>query len=478
MHPDAATHFNNQAESLLSELAGPPESKDNTDEFKPDFFISETYTDKDIVGDIDLIWIDHLGVETARFFQQGSGLLGLQGDSYRTLVGIAERIQKTRTFDNAVSLHFLKDALFEWLKERHKNITDVSMTDYVIQKCIKEIRELEVWLPIAMTCTEAEFIIGKVSFKTLSKRMFDEWQESIEAPKGMDAEKEQLRQFLLKQRRELQGLAAAVVKIVAEPRRAREIAVEQSEKALAILRFFSLANLLPQKNSYCTLFGKENVQRMRSILVQENRAPIFSGGSLGLASSFWILDNKVMAMSRNGGLDILGNMLADEKRTKFQNSILEAIYIYSKSALAKELTDKLVYICVALESFLLKNNSEPVQQNLGERMAMITFQASDRRKSLIKNVRDVYMVRSAFIHHGQSVSSHKIEIMKEFMLNAWTFLCRVILNSHRFLTKEELIDAVDRAKLCGGDPFSREERSLKRSALFPRCRSGDLIALC
>jgi hypothetical protein len=48
----------------------------------------------------------------------------------------------------------------------------------------------------------------------------------------------------------------------------------------------------------------------------------------------------MMAMSRNGGLDILSNMLADEKRTQFQNSILEAIYIYSKSALAKELADK------------------------------------------------------------------------------------------------------------------------------------------
>jgi hypothetical protein len=97
-----------------------------------------------------------------------------------------------------------------------------------------------------------------------------------------------------------------------------------------------------------------------------------------------------------------------------------------------------------------------VQQDLGERMAMITYQASDKRKSLIKNVRDVYGVRSAFIHHGQSVSSDEIEIMKEFMLNAWTFLCRVILNSNRFLTKEELIDAVERAKLGGGDPFSRE----------------------
>lgn len=456
LHPDCATHFNNQAESLLSKIAAPPESKDNPDKFKPDFFTSETYTDKDIVGEIDLFWIDHLGVETARFFQHGNGLLGLQGDSYQTLVGIAEGIQKTRTFHNAVSVHFLKDALFEWLKQRHENATDVSMTDCVIQKCVKEIRELEVWLPVAMTCTEAEFTIGKVSFKSLSKRMFDDWQESIEAPKGMDAEKEQLQQFLREQRRQLQGLAAAVVKIVAEPRRAKEIAVEQSEKALSILRFFSPANLFPQKNSYCTLFGKENVQRMRSILVQENNAPIFSGGALGLPSSFWILDNKMMARSRNGGLDILSNMLADEKRTQFQNSILEAIYIYSKSALAKELADKLVYICAALESFLLKNNSEPVQQNLGERMAMITFQASDRRKSLIKNVRDVYGVRSAFIHHGQSVSSDKIEIMKEFMLNAWTFLCRVILNSNRFLTKEELIDAVERAKLGGGDPFSQE----------------------
>ena len=145
-------------------------------------------------------------------------------------------------------------------------------------------------------------------------------------------------------------------------------------------------------------------------------------------------------------LSILDNLLGlRSKRNQFQEKLLAALILYSRSAISKDLADKLVYILVALESIFLRNSSEPIQQNLGERIAFLIGDSLEKRKRIIKVTRETYTLRSGFVHHGRSIDD--LEIMREFMLYAWQAIVSLIHQSNSVSTVDALLDMLDDRKL-------------------------------
>jgi len=54
--------------------------------------------------------------------------------------------------------------------------------------------------------------------------------------------------------------------------------------------------------------------------------------------------------------------------------------IYSRNSIATDISDKLLFVLVALESMLLKDSNEPLQKNIGERMAFLVGDSAQSRK--------------------------------------------------------------------------------------------------
>ncbi len=130
---------------------------------------------------------------------------------------------------------------------------------------------------------------------------------------------------------------------------------------------------------------------------------------------------------------MLDELLKAEQFTDFQRDLFDALLLYSRSSLQKELADKLVYILVTMESMLLKNSNEPIQQNISERLAIFIGNSIQEKQEIIKVVKDIYALRSAFIHHGHGVSD--VDIMTTFMKHTRTFFHQLILNKDRFRSK-------------------------------------------
>jgi hypothetical protein len=107
--------------------------------------------------------------------------------------------------------------------------------------------------------------------------------------------------------------------------------------------------------------------------------------------------------------------------------------------------EKVVYILSALESIFLKNQSEPIQQNLGERMAIFSATELAERKAILRNVRAVYELRSRYLHHGHS--STEIEEIGAFLLNVWVFFVKLVCIRKDFKTKDEFLVCIDDEKL-------------------------------
>src|SRR5690242_9805756 len=97
----------------------------------------------------------------------------------------------------------------------------------------------------------------------------------------------------------------------------------------------------------------------------------------------------------DAGLKEASNLLTNQNLNPFEKKVLDALFIYARCTTTKDIADKLVYILVALESIFLRNNTEPIQQNLAERIAFFIEKTIEGRRDVIKTVRMTYSIRSA-----------------------------------------------------------------------------------
>jgi hypothetical protein len=207
---------------------------------------------------------------------------------------------------------------------------------------------------------------------------------------------------------------------------------------------------MPEVTSYCALLGRQNVESIKHLEMENGTIRRWSERPVGKPVLHWHLsDDDVRKYTETFGFDHVNKLLASKNRTTFQETLLDALLLYSRSTREKDLEGKLVYTLVAMESMLLRNDTEPIQQNVGERMAFIntinTNAGVVKRQQIIRNLKAAYALRSKFVHHGNTIEDR--EIVRQFMINAWALFTTLATASQRFETKEELIDHLEAMKL-------------------------------
>lgn len=257
---------------------------------------------------------------------------------------------------------------------------------------------------------------------------------------------DQVEQVFRKWRKELQA-APATISLLAEPIRAREIAFEEAEKSIALLRFFDPANCFPKVRSYWALLGLEKLYKSTDLIVRNEKILSRSDSALIKGAPSALLDNSAISSIRASGLDTLGQILAkpEAERDDFETQLLGAILLYSKNTLADDPSDRLVYILAALESMLLKDGNEPIEKNLGERMAFLIGQTIEARRAVVRNTAETYRHRSSFVHHGQLIK--ELEAVAEFMRNSWMCFSALVRHVGTYQSKSQLIDALEQRKM-------------------------------
>jgi hypothetical protein len=86
-----------------------------------------------------------------------------------------------------------------------------SLPAYFADEALKTIQKHEIWFPVFRTYSSAEFRIGDVLFRTISKALLDEWQS-----RAPDSQKAEARALIDNYRTKFQGTVAACVQVKAE----------------------------------------------------------------------------------------------------------------------------------------------------------------------------------------------------------------------------------------------------------------------
>ena len=417
IHPEAAKNCNNKAEHLLERLQPAPERfNPKPKRNNPNIHSTHTFTRDNIIGEMGFGWSDFRGNTVAKAFEEDSQLLGLFEDDYVQLVRLAEALFKSLR-PPVVTVELLTKLVFDWVKVAHRKNINAPMTDYVLQECEKRITEAEVWIPISNFFIPHPFVFGRITFRTITKAMMDEWEMPVLAKCDTEDERTAVKTGMERRRRKFQGLATATMKIEAETDRAYEIAYEETDRSLSLLRFFSPAMLDPLKTSYSAPLGRQHEDGYDYLLVKNNTIVGHNAGLSDKSSPVWnftVEDQQTFAPE----LQVLHGLIMAEKLTDFQEMALDGLIIFSRSFLAKEISDKLIYMLVALESVFLKDTGEFIQDAISLRMAYMQDVSVAERKQIIADVKAVYGLRSRFVHHGQRVSVDESELLTRFKRHA------------------------------------------------------------
>jgi len=446
IHPDAAMNYNKKAIELVADIK-PYNEPYKKSKFKSEIHPAWTMTDKDIIGDIkEFIFnlSDRENNLVGKVFQKNDIELGLYDEGYKNLVKLSNSIQKSRDFRNIISTNFTINTIFDWIKQKYNQEIDLSMMDYFINKAEENIKEYEVWIPIGDLEIQSDLEIGKITIKPIRKEVFDNWYNISTLCKNKEYEK-QVDEFYEQLRQDVQGRAAATLKICAEKDRAQEIALEEAKKSLSILRVYSPPNFSPFLISDINVYKQVTTERI--ILIHNNENFNMYHGLVN-ETDLWEIDNNLINHFNNGGPKILSKILKLDILNDYQEKLLNAIYIYSKNTLRDEVYDKLLYILISLESLLLRNENEPIMQNISERMAFIVDKTPEGRQKIVRLVKDIYSIRSKFIHHGicELKNNEDMEKIKNFMDYAQQVFDILIIAAFKINSKDDLLGKIEQMK--------------------------------
>ncbi|MDP2058729.1 MAG: hypothetical protein Q8J97_03250, partial [Flavobacteriaceae bacterium] len=193
------------------------------------------WSDK-VVGAMVERTTDHIGNTVEIFLVDEKGSYGFDKIQYTKFNKLIQNLHSTEQLNLKVSLKFIESESFNWVVEVYKKQqADSSLYDYLLTKSYAEVKPHTFYFPILNLEIEKSFKIGNVEFTYFTKEYFDDLYLKLKAKDDSYTE-ETFHQLF---RRDFQGQVLAKVTVTAERDKAEEIAKQDSEIAIDVLKLYS-----------------------------------------------------------------------------------------------------------------------------------------------------------------------------------------------------------------------------------------------
>ncbi len=445
-YPDARRRFDERGEILVSqEPSEAPITPDTPRSFVPDLPISGNFTDADISGPIKRTSFDADGFEIGRYAATPDGAVSFETTQHSELLDLARGIQRTQPMRNAVGIQSLIDWIVDWALERRLERINEPLTNYLTRRKQDAVGQYRIVVPLHEPFIEIPFRLGTTHFQPLTVEELDSW---FQVPVNMPAEtRAAAAERLGKQRRMLQARTGVIVELEAEREFAEEMAWNRAELAAATIRVVSKGMFFPKARTNCVPLGLAVSERQQFIVHLNGEFVGWSEFVLDPESlGGWWLDRGMIEQDI-GYWNEIARVLDTDAPTDFEQDVSRAFLLYSRVALTRDVPEKLVHLFAALESLLLRSESEPIQAAISERLAFVVGQDASQRAEVARLLKRVYGLRSRFVHHGRDPAEQTdLQAVKQLLYFAWTFFFQVVIATRKLKTRAEFLDQIDARK--------------------------------
>jgi len=445
-HPSAERNFNRKIWALIDGVKRWSEAGSNgpmekfPSKIEPDLMV----TQENNAGPIIRTKCDLDGEPQATYFSVQEESYAIEGHARQALSGISRQIAKTTPLSGCVSYEYIEEKIIEWIISTINGDNRSDPLGQLMRNAERDIEPLTVLVPIKDLEIETEFDMGKARVVCLEEERYSRWVDVIRKAGSLSEEDAQLRM------KELigayRGLAACEIDIEGERGYAAEIGFLTAERVSDILAIFSDAAVIPNQKTIARPAEMDAIRYSRAYLET-------SAGMLGLNVRArdqvlvpWCqISRSDLERFRAWGLEDISKLLTKERFTEMDRAFLNFCSIYSQASYTDNPQKKVIYCLSALESILLKNSNEAIQQNLCERMALLINASLSERKKAMKTIKEAYSIRSKLLHHGKR--SKETQVVRNFLPIVRKVFTSIVLNVSRFKQKVDFLNAVDDWKL-------------------------------
>jgi Apea-like HEPN len=390
---------------------------------------------------------DRSGIKVACYFYvDGRGLVGVADTSHATVVNLARRIAGDKAHRSTLSEEFVYNSIIKWLQTQIVSPSDTALVDHVEIEATAAVRTREIWVPFPVATIPQPLQIGSVLFRRITKPMMDEYAQKLKAydtPRGAAV--------FDRLRTRLQSTTAACVTIEAEPIKAKQFAMAQTDEAIAMFRLacpilLDVYQWAPIDPAFVDATGGT------TLLEIQNKS--IAGLHTALPTTMymhWVLSDVDCKHYMRLIWRFAHNLLVN-KRNSFQDLLLEALIHFSKSVLKSDTSERLMYVITALEALFVRKN-EPIVQNLSERLANMQRPNLEERLKTVETVTAVYDLRSEFVHRAVAVAD--MTLLADFFVQAWAAMFFVLNNYDKWSTKAHFLQFIDSFKFRGPELNTR-----------------------
>ena len=444
LHPEAKLNFDQKANKLLG-LVTRSEKQSNPSSFFSKYHPSYVLTPEQITGPVRLTQSDGESSFKGIVFSANNIDYEISETNFKELKKLSEGLYSIKSIYERVSLDFLERVIIEWIEKKLSDSDwETCFTEYLVEKTSDEVKDYVAWIPIGNLKIEFSFRFGNSVIKEIDAELIEKWiqdqEKLIPGHPGIDKLQENLK-------KKYQGHTAVVLKKQGEHEKVFSDAIDEARKFLDIVGIYSLAGLSPRMSSGAYIKGSQFTEGAHMISFDER-------GSLGLKSTLLNIESRVFIEINSTiykhfweyGFGIISRILSKESLTKFEAKVLNFTFLYSKVGSTADPIEKIVYALSALESILLKNGDESIIQNLSERLAFSIAEGIEMRREVIRNVRNIYGIRSRYIHHGQK--KEELKDIQTFLFYMRTFHKNILIHTSEYTSKETFINALDDMKFA------------------------------
>lgn len=441
-HPQATASLNSKAAALAPVEV--PTGTSTASPLPPEHVmphIAGTFGEDDIL-DIIGETVTEEGTVVGLQFSAAGKLYKLADEEYLPFAALVGTVHRSKGWSRAASEKSIAAASVAWLRAKLDGVEQRDYCSYLVSTLNAELALHRVLVPLHLTRVFEPFPVGPAIVRPLQESDIDAWFTDPKKPGELFPHIEPV---LLRCKKEMQGSAVVDVSIEATAARAREIALGYAFDIAGFLRCFSLGQISPISRSYLAPLGSEDLVKQHSIIVLPDGTGRLSDEIVLQGPLVQEYTPAHVAYCRKFGLDRLGTLLIERDLSSLEESLLTAFRLYARASLETGLAEKLLHTIVALETLLVRNSTEPLQDNISVRLAFLVGRSLKEREAIVANVKAAYAMRSQFVHHG--TRNPNLEAARPFLELAHTAIFNILRNTDKVQSKDQLIAILERRKL-------------------------------
>jgi hypothetical protein len=360
----------------------------------------------------------------------------IEGKDFEKLKRVAARILKECEIAEVASLRFVQECCFSY-KIAHSFADGSCLLEYVNETLEKNVDLFRFEFPIGGLRGEIEFIFGGIEFKnhpmSLEKALPPEEYETQIDPEVLTYIKVQNEQ----RRSNYDRVMWCSIEVLGEAKFAYERALSHTRDILAILRAFCVRGLVGER--FITVEAGDLICPTTFVIVGRGNSLVPSQEIFNRHEIVLLSEDYFQAIW-DVGLEIVNDILQKETKSNLESVALDAYRLIGHAVQQRELSDKILFLCAALELVLVEGEKDIVN-TLSKRLARILGRSIQERKAIQSNIKKIYADRSKRVHAGKF--SDLEESTFEFQEMVLRFIGQLALWTTSHKTKKDLIDHIE-----------------------------------